>query len=219
MTHRLDADGIQKRFGTRDVLTGGYVSLETGVVTGLLGRNGCGKSTLLKIVFGCLRGDSQSVRVDGRWVATLHTQPGMAAYLPQHPFMPGGLRVSEAINWVNLEKDAVTEAFPEVTDWLNQPLNQLSGGQRRLVETLLVLLAPVQFALLDEPFSHLAPVQVDRLKEVILGEKTRKGILITDHLHRHVTELSDRLYVIAHERTYLLRSPDELVRWGYLREE
>ncbi len=219
MIHRLAADGIQKRFGTRDVLTGGYVSLETGVVTGLLGRNGCGKSTLLKIVFGCLRGDSQSVRVDGRWVATLHTQPGVAAYLPQHPFVPGNLRVSEALGWFDVKKAAVFEAFPETESWQTQRLNRLSGGQRRLVETLLVLLAPVQFALLDEPFSHLAPVQVDRLKEVMLDEKSRKGILITDHLHRHVTELSDRLYVIAHERTYLLRSPDELVRWGYLGEE
>lgn len=54
------------------------------------------------------------------------------------------------------------------------------------------------------------------LKALIRQEKSSKGILLTDHMHRHVTDLADRLYVMADGRAYLAQGEEDLVRYGYL---
>lgn len=56
--------------------------------------------------------------------------------------------------------------------------------------------------MLDEPFSQVAPLHVSTLKALIRQEKSSKGILLTDHMHRHVTDIADRLYVLADGQTH-----------------
>ena len=92
----------------------------------------------------------------------------------------------------------------------------MSGGERRILECYLILRSPTRFVLLDEPFSQVAPLHVSALKRLILQERASKGILLTDHMHRHVTDLADRLYVMADGRTYLAQVEEDLVRYGYL---
>ena len=92
----------------------------------------------------------------------------------------------------------------------------LSGGERRILESYLILRSPTQFVMLDEPFSQVAPLHVSTLKALIRQEKSSKGILLTDHMHRHVTDIADRLYVLADGQTHLIRGGEDLVRYGYL---
>jgi ABC-type lipopolysaccharide export system ATPase subunit len=70
--------------------------------------------------------------------------------------------------------------------------------------------------LLDEPFSYLAPILVERLKEIIVAEKKRKGIVITDHLYRDILDITDHLYLIQDGKSHVVRGPDELRLLGYL---
>ena len=63
--HRLIVDSVVVRFGQKTVLSGGYVNSETGMVTGLLGRNGAGKSCLFRALMGGLRVDNVMVSIDG----------------------------------------------------------------------------------------------------------------------------------------------------------
>jgi ABC-type branched-subunit amino acid transport system ATPase component len=51
---------------------------------------------------------------------------------------------------------------------------------------------------------------------LIRAEKRNKGILLTDHMYRHVTDVADRLYVLANGQTYLTQGDEDLVRYGYL---
>ena len=53
--HRLIVDSVVVRFGQKTVLSGGYITSETGTVTGLLGRNGAGKSCMFRALMGGLR--------------------------------------------------------------------------------------------------------------------------------------------------------------------
>ena len=57
---------------------------------------------------------------------------------------------------------------------------------------------------------------VETLKALIRAEKRNKGILLTDHMYRHVTDVADRLYVLANGQTYLTQDAEDLVRYGYL---
>jgi len=95
-------------------------------------------------------------------------------------------------------------------------IRTLSGGERRILECFVILRSRSLFAVLDEPFSQVAPLHVVTLKALIRAEKRNKGILLTDHMYRHVTDVADRLYVLANGQTYLTQDAEDLVRYGYL---
>jgi ABC-type lipopolysaccharide export system ATPase subunit len=97
-------------------------------------------------------------------------------------------------------------------------IRDLSTGNRRLVGTLLVLLMPVAFTLLDEPFAALSPINIEQMQKVILEQKVRKGILISDHAYEYVLGLADETYLIVPVgRSVLLKDIySELEEFGYI---
>ena len=62
MKHKLEADSIHLNYGARVILSSVYMKLETGRITGLLGRNGSGKTSLIQLIYGSLKGNHQSIR-------------------------------------------------------------------------------------------------------------------------------------------------------------
>ncbi len=52
---------------------------------------------------------------------------------------------------------------------------------------------------------------------MMLEEKDNKGFLITDHLYRHITGISDKFYILADGRTHLARDTEDIERLGYAR--
>ena len=60
------------------------------------------------------------------------------------------------------------------------------------------------------------PLNIERIKEILQSEKKSKGIIITDHMHRHVTEIADRLYVLANGQTYAIKDQTQLITLGYV---
>lgn len=212
--HILEIDSVECSFGVRRILSGVYLSVETGCVTALLGRNGSGKSCLMKILSGSLRADFRSMRIDGKWHERFTCE--QVRYLPQHSFIPGRLTLHRVLRDFAVQRDELLDRFPLFARLGDAKISTLSGGERRLLECCLILQSPAQFILLDEPFSQIAPLHVEILKTMILEEKQRKGILLTDHLYRHVTDIADRLYVLANGQSYLLSDERELIRFGYL---
>jgi ABC-type multidrug transport system ATPase subunit len=212
----LEFDGIQFSFGERQLLSGIYVKCEQGKVTGLLGRNGTGKSTLLKIVFGALAAEISSVRIDMASVMFPAFRSGKIAYLPQESFVPSDFTLRRILALYKIDAKRITDHFPEFLDRLDFQSAELSGGNLRLFEVLLIVNSKASFCLLDEPFTGLSPALVERLQVVITLEKSNKGILITDHLYRQVMQLSDSLYLLTNGRTYHIKDQDELVQRGYL---
>ncbi len=61
------------------------------------------------------------------------------------------------------------------------------------------------------------PMQIEKVKEMLLREKENKGLLITDHLFREVTAVSDRLYILVDGKTFLTRSGQDIETLGYAR--
>ncbi len=112
--------------------------------------------------------------------------------------------------------DAFLRDFPELEPVRTQRIGQLSGGERRIVEIGLVLLSPVRFVLLDEPFSQVMPLHIERIKALIDREKANKGIVVTDHMYRHILRLSDRVYVLANKSSIQVKKEEDLQRLGYI---
>jgi len=215
MTHRLEADSIFLHFGERRILSDIYIKCETGKITGLLGRNGTGKSSLMNIIYGSLACPDKSVRFDGKSVPQAYRKPTLLAYLPQFDFVPKSLSLYRVFKDFQLDFNEFKVFFPGLPDDIKTRFGELSGGSRRLVETFLVIKTKSQFTILDEPFSHIMPVHVDKIKELIACEKQSKGFLITDHLYKNVMEISDHLYVLANGKTHLTKNIEDIETLGY----
>lgn len=216
MIHTLEADGIQLSFSERKVLTDVYIKCQTGEITGLLGRNGQGKSCLMQVIYGSLRLDIKSVRFDGKYVAKPYQRSDLLVYLPQFNFIPSTLTIDRVFRDFELEFSDFERLFPAVNAPVKSRIENLSGGQRRLIELYVIIRTKSQFAMLDEPFSHISPVQIDQIKELIVSEKANKGFLITDHMFLHVADIADCIYLLANGKVHLTASMDDLEHLGYV---
>lgn len=216
MMHKLEAESIQLQFGERAILKNIYLKCETGKITGLLGRNGQGKSCLMKVIHGTLKCE-KSVRIDDWPQAEVFKRPDLLLYLPQFNFAPKSLSLKRIFQDFSLDYSLFSKRFPEFTSNYHSPIGSLSGGGQRLVELYIIVKSKTKFVLLDEPFTHLSPIQIEKVTELMLEEKDNKGWLITDHMYRHVLDLSDNLYVLADGTTQLLKNASDLEALGYLK--
>lgn len=217
MNHILEFDSIRLSFNSRVILSDVFMKVETGKITGLLGRNGQGKTCLLNMVYGELEGEDKSVQFDKVSIPYAYKRPDLLLYLPQFNFFPTFLTIQKVFTDFNLDFSEFEKRFPEVTSKHSAKLRTLSGGQLRFVQTYIIIKAKSQFALLDEPFTHLMPLQIEKMMELIIEEKENKGFLITDHLYRHIVDLSDHLYVLTNGKTHRIRNLVDIEDLGYAR--
>jgi len=94
--------------------------------------------------------------------------------------------------------------FQSFNIYKNAQINKLSGGERRLIETYITLKSNREIILLDEPFSHLSPLHIEKIKTLISKEKRYKVIIITDHMYRHIIDISDNIYLVKNGSTKLI---------------
>lgn len=211
----LHADSIRKTFNGRNVLNDVFISCAAGEIIGLLGRNGSGKSTLLKVMFGSLRADNRFVTIDGKKAGDLHTTGHLISYLPQHNFLPNHKKIKDLISCFCSEPEVV-KRHELVNGCLNKHVGQLSGGERRMVEILMILHTESRVLLLDEPFNGIAPRNIESVKEMIRASSKDKAVIITDHDYRNVLDLASSLVFIQDGNTKMIRNANELFDLGYL---
>ncbi len=218
MIHRLRADGVQLEFGNRRILSDIYIDCESGKITGILGRNGQGKSCLLKIIYGTLNAMDKSIRFDQKNIFNAFKYPEIIRYLPQNNFIPKSFTLKRVFKDFDLDFHSFQNIFPELALKYNSALDSLSGGTLRLIEVYIIIKSSSHFVLLDEPFSHLMPLHIETIKNLMLEEKSNKGLFITDHMFQHIAAVSDNLYVLKDGKTWLTKSLHDLEFYGYLRD-
>lgn len=213
----LHADSIRKRFAHKQVLNDIYITCKTGEITGLLGRNGAGKSTLLKIIFGSLRADTRFISIDVRKVHTLAERSSLLKYLPQQAYLPPYASIKALVKCFckNGEKAREIINHPLIKPNLHKKVYQLSGGEGRVLEVLLLLFSEAKYLLLDEPFSGLSPLYIDAIKELILERAQEKGLIITDHQYPHVLDISTKLLLLDQGNIKPVTDPMILISEGY----
>ena len=111
----LLADSIRLSFGTHDVLNGAWLRSQTGMVTGVLGRNGCGKSCMFRSIMGELKPQEIFVRVNEKTVTGSMEMGKHIKYLAQKPFLPAKLKLSEVFEYFEADYDAFVADFPHCT--------------------------------------------------------------------------------------------------------
>lgn len=214
---KLHVDSVIKSFNEKKILRDIYIGCETGKIIGLLGRNGTGKSTLLQIIFGTEKGDSQFIRVDDKVLQNQMDRKGRIAYLPQHSFLPRGVKIKKLILlFCNKENADQLFELNLLKPFLNETSGSLSGGEKKIIEVILVLYSDSKFVLLDEPFNALSPKMIVEIQKMIKDQSRQKGIIISDHRYKEVLEVSDEIYLLSDCYLNQIKDLKELQDKGYL---
>lgn len=212
----IEIDSVELYFSNRRILNGIYLKAETGIITGLLGRNGCGKSCLLQILFGSLQPKYKFIKIDGKPLfKPLYSQRN-AAYLSQHQLAPNHVKIKTLFQLLKLDWVDFLSHFENFSKYYNSKLTHVSGGERRVIETYAVLKQEGAIVLLDEPFSNIAPLHIEKIKNLIVAEKSQKVIIVTDHYYRDIIDICDTLYLLNNGCTKKIEDLHELEDYRYL---
>ncbi|WP_293783052.1 ATP-binding cassette domain-containing protein [uncultured Pedobacter sp.] len=214
---RLFIDSVNQSFADRAVLSSVYLNCNIGEVVGLLGRNGSGKSTLLKIIFGSVRAKFKYLNINNKVYSKGYLSKNLS-YLPQDRFIPDQINVLQAINLFCKKHFAELHQIEFVAKNLKSKFYDLSGGECRFLECLLMIYSDADYILLDEPFSQLSPLLVEEIKSHIQLFKAHKGFIITDHFYQSILDVSDRIVLLHNGCNYNIRNEDDLVLYQYLPE-
>ncbi|RYE30766.1 MAG: ATP-binding cassette domain-containing protein [Sphingobacteriaceae bacterium] len=212
----LKVDSVQLDFNGRKILQGIYLDCHENEVIGLLGRNGCGKSSLLKIIFGTVKPTFKHISINN-FVIDKGYRHNQIAYLPQHHYLPDNLSINKLAAFL-VDPDCWDEftAHEIYQKYQHKKSDQLSGGEIRQIETLIILYSRARYILLDEPFIHLSPIQATVFKAIIRLRAKTKGIIVTDHQYRSILEISDRIFLLNNGYTNSIREPADLIERGYI---
>ena len=216
-TYALETEGVSKNFGGVQALHELSISIPRGQITCVIGPNGSGKSTLINVLSGMLPLDSGMVIVDGVGLRTVHPHetPGLGitrtfqdvrlfnqisvwdnimVVLTERRLLPSLLERGKAAH-----KQRAEQVLRDVGMWDKRTAlaEDLSYGQRKLLEMARAMALDVSTYLFDEPFAGLFPQMLVRVKDIFKQLRARgKSILFITHNMDIVRELSDHLIVM-----------------------
>ena len=210
----IEMKGINKSFGSNQVLKDAGFFLRDGEVHALMGENGAGKSTLMKILTGVYSKDSGTVIVDGQEVAYKNPQEAEKAgivFIYQELNVLYDLTVVENLfmgkeitkRFGICDMKAMRKIAQETMEKLgthipiDAVMSDLSVGQQQMVEICKALMVDAKVIIMDEPTAALTESETEGLFKVIESLR-KKGVSIVYISHRmeEIFQLCDRITIL-----------------------
>ena len=195
----LTATGIVKAFTDKTLLSGVDMSVNDGEKIGVIGINGTGKSTLLKILAGLEEADNGIV-VKGNQI--------QVRYLAQNPEFPPNCSIYDYVIKANrnIENEWMIEGEAKMilnqlgfTDY-DQPIEQLSGGQKKRVALAGGLLQKCEILILDEPTNHLDSEMTGWLEDYLI--KRKDAVVMVTHDRYFLDRVCTRIVEIDQTKLF-----------------
>jgi simple sugar transport system ATP-binding protein len=209
----IELDSIRKRFGETQALDGVSFSLDPGEIHALLGENGAGKTTAMNVLYGLVRPDSGSIRIDSRNIELASPAQAIRAgigMVHQHFMLVPNLTVAENVlmgarerNPFWFDRRRANEEVRRLSDEFGiavEPerlVGTLPVGVQQRVEILKCLARRARVLILDEPTAVLTPQEVDELGDVLRRlRNSGHAIVFISHKLKEVIALCDRVTVL-----------------------
>jgi ABC-2 type transport system ATP-binding protein len=201
----IEIEGVSKRFGPVQAVSGLSFEVEEGRVTGFLGPNGAGKSTTIRMLLGLVHLDSGTARFDGRLYGELeHPSGHVGAVLEDASFHPGRsgrnhLRILAAAGGHPQGRVEEVLELVGIADAGNRRVKGYSMGMRQRLAIAAALLGDPEVLILDEPANGLDPPGIRWMRDLLRSEAARgRAVLVSSHLLSEVSQSVDDIVVISH---------------------
>lgn len=210
----LECRNLCKSFDDKEILKNINLTVESGRIVGLLGRNGQGKSTLIKLVNDLLTPTSGDVLINGK--APGIESKRIISYLPERTYLDKDMRVKEVITFFSEFYDDFNEhrAYKLLEDLeldVNQRLKRMSKGMQEKVQLIMVMSRDAQLYILDEPLGGVDPATRDYILDTILSNfNDGASVIISTHLIADIERILDDVIFIDKGEIILTSSADEL---------
>ncbi|MCS7107445.1 MAG: ABC transporter ATP-binding protein [Acidilobaceae archaeon] len=220
--HAVEARGVAKKIGKREVLRGFSISVERGSVHVLAGPNGAGKTTAIRIIMGLVRRDAGELRVLGadpeseEW-GEVKLRIG---YLPEEaqPYerLTGEEHVRLFASLYGRDEEEAIRRAAEISglgEAMRARTATYSKGMKRRLMLALSLMHDPELAILDEPTGGLDVVSSYRIREVIRLMSSRgTTFLITTHDLQEAQQMANRVTFISKGLTVAEGKVEEVLR-------
>ena len=227
----IEVENLTVSYGPKPALLDVSLSINKGLLVGVIGPNGSGKSTLIKAILGFVKRDVGSVRILG---IPTEKAKGLVAYVPQRGAVDWDfpIRVKEVammgrygnIPWYREPSEADQQAVDQALEMVrmrefsDRQIGQLSGGQQQRVFMARALAQGSEILLLDEPFAGVDAATERAILEVLERAKAAgRTLVVVHHDLATAAEYFDRLILIK-QRLYAYGTPSAVLREDLLSE-
>jgi urea transport system ATP-binding protein len=204
----LTVEALEAGYGGSQILWSVGLSVSSGQVMCLMGRNGVGKTTLLKTIMGLLPARGGRILLDGvnvtRWSPDRRARAGVG-YVPQGREIFPHLTVEENLRMALLgcgrarDLDEALALFPTLKRLLARKGGVLSGGEQQMLAIGRALLTRPKLLMLDEPTEGIQPSIVLEIEEAIRRIRTEMGlaVLLVEQYLDFAERLADAYVIMA----------------------
>ena len=210
----LQCNNIYKNYGKKEVLKDINLTIKSGRIVGLLGKNGMGKTTLIKIINDLLTPTSGEVLVNGKKIGIESKKD--IAYLPERTYLDKTMTVERVIKFFeefydNFDTEKARKLLKDLELDSTMKLSKMSKGMLEKVQLVLVMSRKAKLYILDEPLGGVDPATRDYILDTILSNFNEEAsILISTHLISDIERILDDVIFIDKGQIVLISDTDEL---------
>ncbi|MEG1255064.1 ABC transporter ATP-binding protein [Clostridium sp.] len=197
----LEVTNLVKTFGSKHVLNGIDINLETGKVLGILGPNGQGKTTLLNIISGLFKPTGGEIKVNG--IKVSHETKKLVSYLQEKDYLSKWMKVKDAIDFYknffpDFDESKAYQLLKFMNIDTNMKLKTLSKGMLEKVGLSLTLSRRCSLYILDEPISGVDIISRDKIINAIIDNlDINASMIITTHYVGELEKLFDEVLFLG----------------------
>jgi len=220
----LEVEGLETCYGLSQVLFGLSLSVRSGEMVALMGRNGMGKTTTIRSILGLTPPRAGTVRLGGKEVRGLAAfriaQLGIGLVPEGRQIFPN-LTVRENLVAASSNRlgnpdpwtlDKIHALFPSLAERGANMGNQLSGGEQQMLAIGRALMTNPRLLILDEATEGLAPLIREEIWNCLSLLKSRgQSVLVIDKNVEHLTRIADRHYIIERGRSVWSGTSEQLI--------
>ena len=210
----LEIKNLNKSFDNKEILKDINITISSGRIIGLLGKNGVGKSTLNKLINDLLTPTSGEILIKGNKIG-VETKK-IISYLPERTYLNKQMKVSEVINYFedfydNFDSNKAKKLLKDLDLDINQKLSKMSKGMQEKVQLVLVMSRNADLYVLDEPLGGVDPATRDYILDTILSNfNENASVIISTHLISDIEKILDEVIFIDKGQIVLQGDADKL---------
>ena len=215
----LSVNGLNKSYGSFEVLKNLDLELKQGSILGLVGLNGSGKTTTIECILGLQEANSGSVSILNHTPQKLHETRGKIVSIFDTPSLHPNLTVRQSLEHAKLLSGSLVRTPQQVEELLGIEkystfkIKNLSLGNKRRASLAQALLGNPELIILDEPFNGLDAEGVDDVLALIRRLNKDKGttFLLSSHQLPYLESICSHIAILHQGKILVSDNIDDLL--------